>query len=49
VYSHGAFAVEAKNLARAKGDGGLGIVNLCSVDRDASLFDQARRFAVGLL
>ena len=46
LYSDRAFSVEAENLARAKADFGFGIVNLRSINLDASLFDQARDFAV---
>ncbi len=38
---NGVFSVEAKNLARFESDRCLGIVNLCSIDLDASLFNQS--------
>ena len=43
------FTVEAKDLARAKGDFCLGIVDLRSVNFDAPLLDQSRDFAVRFL
>jgi hypothetical protein len=49
AYSHGAFAIEAQDLARVKGDFCLGIVNFGSINFHASLFDQSRDFAVRLL
>ena len=38
---NGVFSVEAKNLAGIKADRRFGIVNLCSTDLDASLFNQS--------
>ena len=48
-YSHGAFAVEAKDLARVKGDFRLRTRDLRAVDFHASLFDQSGDFAVRFL
>src|SRR6478609_1121391 len=48
-HSHGTFAVEAKDLARVKGDFFLGIGDFCFINRHAPLFDQSRDFAVRFL
>ena len=44
--AHGAFTVEAQDLARVEGDFRFGIANFGSINFHASLFDQSRDFAV---
>src|SRR5512132_2561153 len=46
AYSHGTFAVEAKDLARVKGDFCLGIADFGSINFHASLLDEPGDFAV---